>query len=412
MARSWLPGVDESAYSLNALPYGVVRLAGRGATLVVRAGDHLLDLGPAAAAGLLPHRALLDAVALNPLMAAGRSVWQEVRAGIIDLLGDHHKRERVEPFLQPLARATPLLAWQVGDYADFYSSLDHATNLGRILRPGSEPLPPNWRHLPAGYHGRAGTVVVSGTPVTRPCGLTLAADEAAPTYRPSQRLDIEAEVGFVVGVPSALGTPVGVDAADKHVFGVVLVNDWSARDIQAYEYQPLGPFLGKSFATSVSAWLLPLEALGSARGLPPPQEPEPAAYLRAKAPWSLDLDLIVDLNGTVVSRPPFAGMYWTIAQQLAHLTANGAAVRTGDLLASGTVSGPTADQRGSLIELSWNGRDPLALADGETRTFLADGDTVTISATGPDPHGGRIALGDVTGTVLPAVAARDRAAGG
>jgi fumarylacetoacetase len=224
----------------------------------------------------------------------------------------------------------------------------------------------------------------------------------APSFGPSVRLDIEAEVGFVVGVGSPLGRPVPIEAFADHVFGVVLVNDWSARDIQAWEYQPLGPFLGKSFATSISPWVVPLEALGAARVEGPPQDPTPLPYLRRAEPWALDLSIEVALNGAVVSRPPFATMYWTPDQMLAHLTVNGASTRPGDLYASGTVSGPDPAQRGSLIELTWNGAEPLTLPDGSTRAFLEDGDTVTISATAPSAGGGVLSLGEVTGTVRPA----------
>jgi fumarylacetoacetase len=294
------------------------------------------------------------------------------------------------------------LPFTVADYVDFYCSLDHASNVGRIFRPDADPLLPNWRHLPIGYHGRAGTVVVSGTPVVRPCGQRRPPGAEAPTFGPSVRLDIEAEVGFVVGVGSRLGEPVPLEAFADHVFGVVLLNDWSARDIQAWEYQPLGPFLGKSFATSISPWVVPLEALDAARLVGPTQDPAPLSYLRRAEPWALDLSIEVALNGTVVSRPPFAGMYWTPDQMLAHMTVNGASTRTGDLYASGTVSGPDPSQRGSLIELTWNGSEPLALADGEKRSFLEDGDTVTISATAPAADGTRLSLGDVTGTILPA----------
>ncbi len=242
----------------------------------------------------------------------------------------------------------------------------------------------------------------SGSEIVRPCGLRL--DGETPDYGPSAKLDIEAEVGFVVGVPSTMGRPVPLEAFAEHVFGVVLVNDWSARDIQAFEYVPLGPFLGKSFATSISSWVVPLAALADARVEPPTRDPEPAEYLLdAAEPWALEIDLEVRWNGVTVSRPPFAQMYWTAAQQLAHLTANGASVRTGDLYASGTVSGPEPDQRGSFLELTWNGADPVALADGSTRAFLADGDTVTISATAPGPDGSRVGFGEVTGTVVPAV---------
>jgi fumarylacetoacetase len=370
----------------------------------VAIGDQVLDLAGAAGAGLLGAAGpdWFGREDLGPFLAAGRPAWRSVRERLTELLGEPANRDPVLPYLVPRAAVDLHLPWQVGDYVDFYSSIHHAENLGRMFRPDAEPLTPNWRHLPIGYHGRSGTVAVSGTPVVRPCGQRRPPDAAAPLFGPSARLDIEAEVGFVVGAPSALGAPVPVTEFAEHVFGVVLVNDWSARDLQAWEYVPLGPFLGKSFLTSVSPWVVPLDALAAARVAPPPQDPEPLPYLRGSEPWGLDLALQVTLNGHVVSRPPFATMYWTPAQQLAHMTVNGASIRTGDLYASGTVSGPEPDQRGSLIELSWNGTEPLELADGSTRTFLADGDTVTIAATAPGPGGTRIGFGEVTGTVLPA----------
>ncbi|MGZ4457141.1 MAG: fumarylacetoacetase, partial [Nocardioides sp.] len=315
-------------------------------------------------------------------------------------------RDLVEPSLLPLADVRLHLPFTVADYVDFYCSLDHASNVGRIFRPDAEPLLPNWRHLPVGYHGRAGTVVVSGTDVVRPSGQRVSPGSTGggppvPTFGPSRRLDIEAEVGFVVGTPSALGSRVGTGDFADHVFGVTLVNDWSARDIQAWEYVPLGPFLGKSFATSVSAWVTPLEALSAAWCDLPGQDPAPLDYLAVDGPAGLDLDLEVELDGVTVTRPPYASMYWSPAQMLAHLTVNGASLRTGDLFASGTVSGPEPGQRGSLLELSWGGAEPFT-AGGRERTFLEDGDEVVIRATAPGRLGGRIALGDVRGTVLPA----------
>jgi fumarylacetoacetase len=273
------------------------------------------------------------------------------------------------------------LPFAVADYADFYASLEHATNLGRLLRPGGEPLPPNWRHLPVGYHGRAGTVVVSGTDVVRPSGQYLADGEAAPRFGPSRRLDIELELGFVIGTPSRLGEPVPVDEALGHVFGVVLLNDWSARDLQAWEYQPLGPFLGKSFATSISAWVTPLDALRRTAG--PVRRPAPLPYLD-EPPWALDIALEMELGGERITATNASELYWSPAQMIAHLTANGASLRTGDLLGSGTISGAGEHERGSLIELGWN---------GATRHFLADGDEVVLRGAG---------LGEVRGRILPA----------
>jgi fumarylacetoacetase len=287
------------------------------------------------------------------------------------------------------------LPFEVADYVDFYCSLEHATNVGRIFRPDDEPLKPNWRHLPVGYHGRAGTVVVSGTPVRRPAGQRPESG-GSPSFGPSRRLDVEAELGFVVGAGTRLGEPVGVAGFADHVFGVTLLNDWSARDIQAWEYVPLGPFLGKSFATSVSGWVTPLEALSAARVDLPGQDPEPLDYLRVGEGAGFDVDLEVVLNGETVSRPPYASMYWAPAQMLAHLTVNGASLRPGDLFASGTVSGPRRDQRGSFLELSWGGQEPF----GDGRTFLEDGDTVTLRGSAPGAAGGRLTLGEVTGTVV------------
>jgi fumarylacetoacetase len=393
--RSWVPVPDGSPFGLHNLPYGVFTGAGDDRPRIgVAVGDQVLDLAAA-----------LDESfrrpSLSGLLGAGPGAWAATRARITDLLTDERHRPAAEPALVAVDAVRLLLPFEVADYVDFYSSEHHAANLGRILRPNDEPLLPNWRHLPVGYHGRAGTVVVSGTPIVRPCGQRRPPGADAPTFGPSVRLDIEAEVGFVVGVPSGLGSRVPTTAWRDHVFGVVLVNDWSARDIQAWEYVPLGPFLGKSFATSMSPWVVPIAALEAAFVAPPAQHPQPLPYLRPAGP-GLDLRLEVRLNGHVVSRPPAAGLYWTAAQQLAHLTVNGASLRTGDLFASGTVSGPERDQRGSLIELSWNGEAPVQLPDGTTRVFLEDGDTVSITGWAPGPDGERIGLGEVTGTIQPA----------
>lgn len=364
--------------------FGVFSVDGDAPRVGFRVGHGILDL---AAQGL---GAVFEAPALNPFLALGRSSWEDTLARIDELVS-------AGADLVPLEDATLRLPFAVGDYVDFYSSLEHATNLGRLFRPDGDPLLPNWRHLPVGYHGRAGTVVVSGTPVVRPRGQTKAPHEDEPRFGPSARLDIELELGFVVGVGSDLGEPVRASALRDHVFGVVLVNDWSARDIQAWEYQPLGPFLGKSFATSIAAWVTPL-ALLEERFVPAPrQDPEPLAYLRAEGAWGLDVELEVELSGTVVSRTNARGLYWTMPQQLAHATVNGASVHTGDLLASGTISGPEHGSEGSLIELTSNGQHPIGLADGSTRTFLEDGDEVVLRG-----RAGELELGEVRGVVLPA----------
>ncbi|MBR7675709.1 fumarylacetoacetase, partial [Streptomyces daliensis] len=330
----------------------------------------------------------------------GRERWREVRARVTALLTDEAARPTAEAALHARDAVRMLMPFRPGDYVDFYASEHHAANIGRMLRPGQDPLTPQWKHLPIGYHGRAGTLVVSGTDVVRPWGQTRPADGGEPPFGPSRRLDIEAEVGFVVGTPSPQGSRVGVGDFEDHVFGVCLVNDWSARDLQAWEYVPLGPFLAKSFATSVSPWIVPLEALGAARTAPPERTAPLRDYLRDGADWGLDLTLEVRLNGQLLASPPFTSMYWTPAQMLAHMTVNGAALRTGDFYASGTVSGPGADERGCLMEITWNGENPVALADGSTRTFLEDGDEVAITATAPGPDGTRIGLGEVRGRVV------------
>jgi fumarylacetoacetase len=356
-------------FGREVLPYGIFSTTDRGRRVGVAVDDGVLDLAEVFGEDFA-------VPSLNHLMARGRDHWRDVRSrvqGIVD---------------RPLLRTSDVrlhVPFEVADFVDFYAFEHHATNLGRLFRPEAEPLLPNWRHLPVGYHGRAGTVVVSGTDIRRPLGLR----SPGPTYGPSVKLDVEVEVGFVVGTPSSLGTAVRTEDFEQHVFGIVLVNDWSARDIQAFEYVPLGPFLGKSFATSISPWVVPLEALD--RVPAPPQSPEPADYLRVSDDWALDLTLELSLNGEVISRPPFAVMYWTAPQLLAHMTANGASLRTGDLFASGTVSGEGVHERGSLIELTWNGSQSVA-----GRTFLENGDEVSISALTASGH----ALGRVTGRIM------------
>ena len=399
---SWVPQAAGSGYDADNLPYGVVSFGDDSARVAARIGDFVVDLAPIATLEMLPQTELLAEPSLAELFAAGPPVWASVRRWLVGLVSDPAERSVVEPYLFPLSEVTPHLPFAVADYVDFYCSLDHTSNVGKIFRPDAEPLLPNWRHLPVGYHGRAGTVVASGAEIRRPCGQRKQPEADAPTFGPSRRLDMEAELGFVVGVSTPLGSPVSPGAFAEHVFGVTLLNDWSARDIQAWEYVPLGPFLGKSFATSISPWITPLVALESARTPLPRQAPEPLPYLRVEEPAGYDIDVTVRCNNTVVSHPPYAAMYWSPAQMLAHLTSNGASLRTGDLFASGTISGAERDQRGSFLELSWGGRDEVQLADGSSRTFLEDGDEVTLSATCPGALGGRIALGDVTGRILPA----------
>jgi len=368
----------------GAVGFGVFSTESESPRVGFRVGNGILDL---AAQGLGPAFAASN---LNVFLALGRSAWEDVVGRVTELV-------EAGADLVPLERARVHLPFALADYVDFYSSLEHATNLGRLFRPDSEPLLPNWRHLPIGYHGRAGTVVVSGSSILRPSGQAKAAGESEPRFGPSRRLDFELELGFVVGVGSRLGSPVAAANLRDHVFGVLLVNDWSARDIQAWEYQPLGPFLGKSFATSISGWVTPLALLESRFVPGPPQDPEPLPYLRVAGEWGLDIELEVEVAHTVVSRTNARGLYWTMPQQLAHATSNGASIRTGDLFASGTISGADPGSEGSLIELTRNGAHPIRLGDGSNRTFLEDGDEVVLRG-----RAGDVELGEVRGTILPA----------
>jgi fumarylacetoacetase len=396
---SWFEAGPDAPFGTAELPYGVFSRAGEQPRVGVAVGDQVVDLASMwQAAGRDP--AAFSQPSLNAFLARGRGVWTETRRLLQAALNTPSARSEVQPHLIPVSDVVLRLPIEVADYVDFYASEHHAGNLGRIFRPDGEPLTPNWKHMPIGYHGRAGTVVVSGTEVVRPQGQLKAPSESRPTFGPSRKLDIEAELGWVVGTGSTLGVPVPMEDFAEHVFGVVVLNDWSARDLQAWEYVPLGPFLGKSFATSISAWLLPLEALDDSRVDLPDRNPALLPYLSGPSP-GYAVDVEVTVNGQLVSTCPYAEMYYSPAQMLAHLTVNGARLRTGDLLGSGTISGPGADQRGSLMELTWNGTRPIELGNGETRTFLADGDEVVLRAAARGAS--RARLGEVRGTIRPSV---------
>jgi len=405
-------------FPIQNLPFGVFRRREGGAARIgVAIGDLVLDLAVLEEAGLIDGPAGRDRTAflrgsLNPLMASGPTTWRQLRSRVSRLLAADEPALRDAEALRdaalvPLDRAELLLPAEVGDYTDFYSSREHATNVGTMFRGAANALQPNWLHLPVGYHGRASSLLPSGVDFHRPWGQARPDDAAPPVFEPSRQLDFELEVGFFVGPGNRLGEPIPIDRAAEHVFGLVLVNDWSARDIQKWEYVPLGPFLGKSFATSLSPWVVSLEALEPFRCPGPPQDPAPLPYLSSPASWSFDIHLEVSLQSARMDAPVriaagnFRTLYWSIAQQLAHHTANGCNVRPGDLLASGTISGPTRDSRGSLLELTWRGTEPLTLPSGETRTFLEDGDRITMTAW-CQGDGYRVGFGEVTGRLLPA----------
>ncbi|KGN39234.1 fumarylacetoacetase [Knoellia subterranea] len=407
---TWLDLPADHPFGISNLPYGVFSTDGSEPRVGTRIGDHVLDLAACAEQAGMESHEVWHRASLNAFLAQGRPAWTAARAWIIDVLTNPARRDCVEPHLIPVADVKMHLPIAVADYVDFYASEHHATNVGRLFRPDTEPLTPNWKHLPIGYHGRSGTVVVSGTDIVRPSGQRKAPTDAAPTFGPSVRLDIEAELGFIVGGATELGSPVSLADSDDHIFGAVLLNDWSSRDLQAWEYVPLGPFLGKSFATTISPWVVTSEALRAARvPLPGQTDPTPLPYLQGEATadgastaYGLDITYEVEWNGTVVAHPPYAAMYWSPAQMLTHMTVNGATLRDGDLYGSGTISGPEKGQRGSFLELSWGGKEPVTLNDGSTRSFLEDGDTVVLRATAPGADGTTISFGECVGTIRPA----------
>jgi fumarylacetoacetase len=417
--RSWVPVAPESHFPIQNLPYSVFRRrAGISPHTGVAIGDYVLDLTVLETAGLLDAPALLgrpffDRGTLNGFLALGRPAWREVRANISRLLrhdepwlrDDALLRERA---LVPRTEVEMLLPVEIGDYTDFYSSREHATNVGIMMRGPDNALMPNWLHLPVAYHGRASSVVVGGTDVRRPKGQTKADDAPAPTFGPSRSLDFELEMGFFIGPGNSLGQPIPIEQAPEHIFGMVLVNDWSARDIQRWEYQPLGPFLAKNFATTISPWVVTLDALEPFRTTGPKQDPAPLPYLRSPGDWAFDIRLEVLLQSATMDRPHVVSrsnakyLYWNVCQQLAHHAVNGCNLRTGDLLASGTISGPAPDSYGSMLELAWKGTKPLELPDGEKRVFLQDGDRVTLTGW-CQGRGYRVGFGEATGRVLPAL---------
>ena len=414
--RSWIGSANDrdSHFPVQNLPYGVFSSRGSGVRRVgVAIGDRILDLAVVEAAGLLPTpRPVFDGASLNAFMSLGPKIWSETRAALSELLcaagpGMSDKADLRERALVPRSDATMHLPIVIGGFTDFYSSREHATNVGRMFRGDENALTPNWLHMPIGYNARAGSVVASGTAVRRPLGQTRPPGTQAPRFGPCRKLDIELEMGVVVGTSSDRGAPVSIAEADSMIFGYVLLNDWSARDIQVWEYQPLGPFQSKAFATTISPWVVTQETLEPFRVHGPVQDPEPLPYLRQAGAFNFDVRLSASLHPegadvpTTFCRTNFRHMYWSSAQQLVHHAVGGCGMQTGDLLGSGTISGPARDSVGSLLERTWNGADPLALAGGGRRTFVEDGDTLTLSGWS-EGEGFRVGFGDATGTILPA----------
>jgi fumarylacetoacetase len=416
--KSFVPVAADSHFPIQNLPYGVFRPRAGGTPRIGAAiGELVLDLAVLERRGLLrvateTDVSLFDRDSLNAFMSLGRGAWRMARAQISDLLRAVEPRLRddaalVREALVPQTQVEMLLPVAIGDYTDFYSSKEHASNVGTMFRGPENALPANWLHLPIAYHGRASSVVISGTDLRRPCGQSKADTAATPSFAPSQALDFELEMGCFIGQGNSLGEPVPVESAAEHVFGMVLVNDWSARDIQKWEYVPLGPFLGKNFGTSISPWVVSLDALEPFRVAGPTQAPAPLDYLNSPGKGTYDIQMEVWLQSAAMRQPQritttnYRHLYWNVAQQVAHHTVNGCNLRTGDLVASGTISGPTPDSRGSLLEITWGGKQPLELPGAETRRFLADGDRITMTAWCQGPSY-RVGFGEVTGKVLPA----------
>ncbi len=411
--RSWVEVPSGSDFPIQNLPFGVFRTQSNPSPRLCTAiGESVVDLA------VLNYMDLLDDLEidhevfnnryLNDLMALGKAKVRELRDHLADILDVNNEEAKLLGwhFLHPMEKVELLMPVQVGDYTDFYSSLEHATNIGKMLRPDN-PLLPNWKHIPVGYHGRASSIVTSGTPLVRPQGQMLPPGAEQPIFGPTKLLDYELEMAFVVGKANPMGKPIRIENAENHIFGLMLFNDWSARDIQGWEYQPLGPFLAKNFASTVSPWVVTLDALEPFRVAGPAQDPKPFPYLQFEGEKSFDINLEVEIESesrakATVSRSNFKYMYWNMVQQLAHHTVNGCNMNIGDLCGSGTISGPTPDSYGSMMELTWRGSQPIKLSDGSERKFINDGDTVTLRGW-CERNGIRIGFGEASGKVLPAL---------
>ena len=412
MLQSFLEITVDHPFSIQNLPYGIFSSAGRSARVGAAIGDYVLDLKLLEERGLVPPLGVFGESSLNRLMEKGVAGWSQLRASIQELLDERNPRVRDDRALRgqvliPIQQVMLHFPVQVGDYTDFYSSKQHASNVGAMFRGKENALLPNWLHLPVAYHGRSSSLVLSGASIRRPYGQVKSADESQPRFEPSREMDFELEVGAFIGTGNRLGEPIPVGTAHEHLFGLVLVNDWSVRDVQRWEYVPLGPFLAKNIGTSVSPWVVPMDALEPFRIKGPIQQPQPLPYLRHDQARSYDINLEVGLqtgsmqSPATISRTNFRNLYWDMNQQIAHHTINGCNLRTGDLLASGTISGDERESFGSLLELAWSGKNPIELPNGENRTFLEDGDTVIMTGYARG-DGFRVGFGEVRGTILKA----------
>jgi fumarylacetoacetase len=415
--KSFIEVAPDSHFPIQNLPFGIFKPANGPARVGVAIGEFVLDLAVLEERGHFRGVEMGDSPvfstdALNAFLALGRPAWRKAREVIQHLLNSETATLRDDAELRAGALhqqkdVTMQLPARIGDYTDFYSSYHHSHNVGTMLRGPENALMPNWKWLPVAYHGRASSIVVSGTDIRRPKGQIKPPDAATPMFGPTRSFDYELETAFLIGPGNPLGTPIAIDNAVDHIFGLVLMNDWSARDVQAWEYQPLGPFLAKNFSTSISPWVVMLEALEPFRKPSPAQDPQPLPYLSATKNFTYDIQLEAHLQtGTmdtphVITRTNFQNLYWSISQQLAHHTVNGCNLQPGDLLASGTISGPTEDSRGCMLELTWRGANPLTLPNGETRKWLEDGDRLTITGWA-QADGYRVGFGEVSGRILPA----------
>ncbi|MEP6796306.1 MAG: fumarylacetoacetase [Saprospiraceae bacterium] len=407
--NTWFPIPSNSDFSIHNIPFGIGTIAGGGHFACTRIGDHVLNLRALASSGffkdIVSDEGVFDKPVLNDFIRLGKSVTNEVRQRLQMALSDDHSPLKQMPQLFiPLDEVVMHLPVHVGDYTDFYSSIEHATNVGKMFRDPENALLPNWRHLPVGYHGRASSIIVSGTPIHRPRGQVKPKDAESPVFIPTQRLDFELEIGFIIGKDSYLGSSITTAVAEEYIFGLVLFNDWSARDIQAWEYVPLGPFLAKNFASSMSPWIVTLEALNDFRVSGVVQEPQVLPYLQFEGKRNYDVSLEVAITPagheeSIVTKSNFKYMYWNMCQQLAHHTSNGCNVCVGDLMASGTISGHDQGSFGSMLEICWGGKDPITLSDGKLRSFIEDGDRVTIRGWAENSEK-RIGFGEVYNRIV------------